>query len=232
MLLFQTIIIARKEKGNQRIKMRLKLKKYKEQLLDWPEEGQHIMAQYDDQKIIVYQSYRKEIGEFAIENQYFGGSFSLERMSWIKPNFLWMMYRNGWGTKEDQECVLAIHLKMDAFKRYLENAVINCPYNERLGISREEWQNQMKVSSVRLQWDPDHDPFGEKLKRRAIQIGLRNEFIKSFAKDDIILIENISDFVKEQHQFVLNNDLDNLMIPEEKRLLFDDENLNKKLKLN
>lgn len=190
-----------------------------------------IMAQYDDEKIIVYQSYRKEIGEFAFKNQYFGGEFSLERMTWIKPNFLWMMYRNGWGAKEGQECVLAIHLKMSAFKRYLENAVYSS-YNDRLGLSQEEWQEQVKESSVRLQWDPDHDPFGNKLERRAIQIGLRNEFTRSFAQEDILLIENISDFVKEQYKFVLNDDLGNLLIPEEKPLLFNDESLNKKLRLD
>ncbi|UQB68119.1 DUF4291 domain-containing protein [Epilithonimonas zeae] len=211
--------------------MKLKLKQYKVQLKDWPQAGHHIMAQFDDEKIIVYQSYRKDIGEFAVKNQYFGGEFSLERMTWIKPNFLWMMYRNGWGTKEGQECVLSIHLKMSSFKRYLENAVYSS-FNEELGVSREEWQNQVKESSVRLQWDPDHDPFGNKLERRAIQIGLRNDFIKSFAKEDIVLIENISDFVWEQHQFVLNKDLDKLIIPEEKPLLFDNGNLNKKLRLN
>lgn len=211
--------------------MKLKLKKYKEQLQDWPRQGNHIMAQYDDEKIIVYQSYRKEIGEFAVKNQYFGGAFSLERMTWIKPNFLWMMYRNGWGTKEGQEYVLAIHLKMKAFKKYLENAVYSS-YSSRLEISREEWQDQVKESSVRLQWDPDHDPFGRKLERKAIQIGLRNDFITSFAQADIISIDDISDFVKEQHQFVLNNDLEHLMLPEEKPLLFDDENLNRKLNLN
>ncbi|WP_300691757.1 DUF4291 domain-containing protein [Chryseobacterium sp.] len=211
--------------------MKLKIKKYKEQLQSWPQKGYHIMAQYDDEKIIVYQSYKKQIGDFAVKNQYFGGDFSLERMTWIKPNFLWMMYRNGWGKKDGQECVLAIHLKMTAFKKYLKNSVYSS-YNERLGISREEWQIQIKESSVRLQWDPDHDPFGNKMERRAIQIGLRGEFTRCFAKDDILLIEDISDFVKEQYEYVLNNDLDNLLIPEEHPLLFDDEGLNIKLKLN
>ncbi|SDI68576.1 DUF4291 domain-containing protein [Chryseobacterium jejuense] len=210
--------------------MKLTLKKYKEQLPDWPQKGHHIMAQYDDEKIVVYQSYKRAIGEFAVKNQYFGGGFSLERMTWIKPNFLWMMYRNGWGTKEGQECVLAIHLKLDAFKKYLENSIVSS-YIDDLGISREVWQNRVKESSVRLQWDPDHDPFGNKLERRAIQIGLRDEHIHSFAKEDIILIENISDFVKEQYHSVLNDDLDQLVIPEEKPLLFDDEVLNRKLNL-
>ncbi|MBT2621449.1 DUF4291 domain-containing protein [Chryseobacterium sp. ISL-6] len=211
--------------------MKIKLKKYKEQLQDWPQKGHYIMAQYNDEEIIVYQSYRKDIGEFAVRNQYFGGDFSLERMTWIKPNFLWMMYRNGWGSKEGQECVLAIHLKMEAIKKYLQNAVYSS-YNENLGVSEEVWKNQVKESSVRLQWDPDHDPFGNKLERRAIQVGLRNNFIHSYAKDDIILIEDISGFVKEQYQFVLNDNLESLMIPEEKPLIFEDHNLNKKLKLN
>lgn len=210
--------------------MKLKLKKYKEQIQDWPQEGHHLMAQYDDEKIIVYQSYRKEIGEFAVRNQYFGGPFSLERMTWIKPNFLWMMYRNGWGTKVEQEYVLAIHLKMDAFRKYLQNAVYSS-YSDRFGISREAWQDEVKASSARLQWDPDHDPFGTKQERRAIQIGLRNDLIRSFAREDLILIENISEFVKEQHQFVLSNDLDQLTLPEEKPLLFDDDDLNRKLRL-
>lgn len=180
--------------------MKIELKKYNEQLQEWPQTGYHIMAQYDDEKIIVYQSYRKEIGDFAVKNQFFGGAFSLDRMTWIKPNFLWMMYRNGWGTKEGQEVVLAIHLKREVFEKYLQNAVYST-YSSDLGISNEEWQAQVKSSSVRLQWDPDHDPYGGKLERRAIQIGLRNEFTRSFATEDILLIEDIWGFVSEQYEF-------------------------------
>lgn len=210
--------------------MKIELKKYNEQLPEWPKSGYHIMAQYDDEKIIVYQSYRKEIGEFAVKNQFFGGAFSLDRMTWIKPNFLWMMYRNGWGTKEGQEVVLAIHLKREAFEKYLQNAVYSS-YATELEVSYEEWQSQVKSSSVRLQWDPDHSPYGGKLERRAIQIGLRDEFTRSYAKEDILLIEDISDFVKEQYEFVQKKELDNLLIPAEKPFLFKDEKLNKKLKL-
>jgi hypothetical protein len=211
--------------------MKIELKKYDEQVKEWPKSGYHIMAQYDEEEIIVYQSYRKDIGEFAAKNQFFGGEFSLSRMTWIKPNFLWMMYRNGWGTKEGQEVVLAIHLKISAFNTYLQNAVYSS-YNDSLGISHEEWQEQVKTSSIRLQWDPDHDPYGNKLERRAIQIGLREDFIKSFAKEDIVLIEDISEFVKEQYEFVQNKELEKLIVPAEKPFLFKDEELNKKLKIS
>lgn len=210
--------------------MNLIIEKYKEQIKTWPSSGYHIMAQYDEDKIIVYQSYRNEIGLFAAENQFFGGAFSLERMTWIKPNFLWMMYRNGWGTKEGQEVVLAIHLKRDAFENYLKNAVYSS-FNQVEGQDHQQWKDEVKTSAVRLQWDPDHDPYGTKLERRAIQIGLRNEFIRSFSKEDIIHIEDISNFVAEQHEHVKNNQLDKLITPLEKPLVFKDEKLNRKLKL-
>jgi hypothetical protein len=210
--------------------MKIIVKKYKEQLLEWPKSGYHIMAQYDDEKIIVYQAYKKEIGEFAVKNQYFGGEFSFNRMTWIKPNFLWMMYRSGWGIKEGQEVALAIHLKISAFRNYLENAVYSS-YDQIEGISHEEWRNKLENSSIRLQWDPDHDPHGAKQERRAIQIGLRGGFINAFAKDDILQIENISAFVKEQYEFVQNHQLENLMVPTEKPFVFEDDTLNKKLKI-
>ncbi|WP_343704920.1 DUF4291 domain-containing protein [Flavobacterium sp.] len=211
--------------------MKIELKKYSEQTEEWPKSGHHIMAQYDDEKIIVYQSYRNEIGEFAVKNQFFGGPFSLDRMTWIKPNFLWMMYRNGWGTKEGQEVVLAIHLKREAFEKYLQNAVYSS-FNTDLKMTYEEWQTEVKASSVRLQWDPDHDPYGGKLERRAIQIGLRDEYTRSYSKEDILLIEDISDFVKEQYEFVQKRELEKLLIPTEKPLVFRDAELNKKLKIS
>ncbi|WP_420571028.1 DUF4291 domain-containing protein [Kordia sp.] len=210
--------------------MKLNIQNYIQQNNEWPQNGHHIMAQYDDEKIIVYQSYRPAIGNFAAKNQFFGGPFSLERMTWIKPNFLWMMYRNGWGTKVGQEVVLAIHLKREVFQKYLENAV-HSSFKPELYESQETWKQAVQSSNVRLQWDPDHDPYGAKLDRRAIQIGIRNEFIRSYAKEDIIEIEDISAFVEEQYEFVKTNQLDKLMIPAERPFIPEGEELQRKLQL-
>ena len=210
--------------------MKLKLKSYQEQLKDWPQEGHHIMAQYDEEKVIVYQSYRPEIGNFAAKHQYFGGAFKLTRMTWIKPNFLWMMYRNGWGKKPGQEVILAIHLKREAFERYLSKAVYS-NYQEDLYESKEHWQEEVKSSSIRLQWDPDHDPYGGKLERRAIQLGIRNEEIVAYSKDDILEIEDISEFVSEQYLFVKSHELHRLILPEEKPYLPKDIEVSRRLRL-
>ena len=61
---------------------------YLEQAARWPREGNHILAQYDDESVVVYQAYRSSVGRFAAEHGYFGGDFSLSRMSWIKPSLL------------------------------------------------------------------------------------------------------------------------------------------------
>lgn len=88
---------------------------YPQQQQRLPTNGRHIIACHDDEGIIVYQAYRPAIGLYAAKNGYFGGAFSFTRMTWIKPNFLWMMYRCGWGTKAGQEIILAIKLKKKFF---------------------------------------------------------------------------------------------------------------------
>lgn len=44
-------------------------------------------------------------------------------MSWIKTNFLWMMYRCGWCTKKNQERVLAVRITREGFDTILSKAL-------------------------------------------------------------------------------------------------------------
>lgn len=193
--------------------MRLLITTYTEQISKLPEIGRYIVAQFDEEGVVVYQAYRPAIGKFAAEHGYFGGEFfSLNRMSWIKPNFLWMMYRSGWGQKEGQEVVLAIKIKRSAFDLILANAVCSS-YEPSLYPTEQDWKRAGFNSDVRSQWDPDHSPTGSKLARRAIQLGLRGDILTAYAKDWIIWIEDISEFVGEQSQNV--GDLDRLIVPSE-----------------
>lgn len=174
---------------------------YTQQQKLWPTEGQHILAQYDKEAIIVYQAYKPSIGLFAAEYQYFGGDFSYSRMSWIKTNFLWMMYRSGWGTKPDQGITLAIQLKRSFFDHLLEQAVISS-YELSDYSTREEWKLAITQSDVRLQWDPDCSPTGEKLARKAIQLGIRGTALQEYGQNAILSIEDISAFVREQRNHI------------------------------
>lgn len=196
--------------------MGLTLQSYQEQSIDsWPVAGRSILAQFDEHSVIVYQAYRQSIGHFAAEHQYFGGDFSLDRMTWVKPNFLWMMYRSNWGRTEGQEVVLAIRLARAAFDQILGSAV-NSSFESSDYLDSPSWKRALKASEVRLQWDPDHAPDGRKLARRAIQLGLRGSAIAKYARDWILEIEDISDFVAEQRQHLDLNTLDQLVTPRER----------------
>ena len=123
---------------------------FTEQAAKLPISGKHILAQFDEDSIVVYQAYRNSIAHFAVQNNFFGGEFSFNRMSWCKPNFLWMMYRSGWGTKENQEATLAIRLKRSFFDKVLAQAVPSS-FDKSLFPDKASWSDAVASSQVRLQ---------------------------------------------------------------------------------
>jgi hypothetical protein len=193
----------------------LKLSKLTEQQSQWPAEGRVLLAHFDDERVFVYQAYNRYIAKFAVRNGCFGGGgFSMTRMTWIKPGFLWMMYRSGWASKKDQEHVLAIGLKRQAFDEILEQAV-KSSYDPSRYQSLEEWKIAVAASDVRLQWDPDHGPNGEPLARRAIQLGLRGDVLVKYSREWILSIEDITPFVHEQGELAAAGDFESLVTPSE-----------------
>eukprot|EP01125_Pyxidicula_operculata_P014988 TRINITY_DN5064_c0_g1_i2.p1 TRINITY_DN5064_c0_g1~~TRINITY_DN5064_c0_g1_i2.p1 ORF type:complete len:275 (-),score=17.57 TRINITY_DN5064_c0_g1_i2:614-1411(-) len=177
----------------------LRTERYEIQKEIWPQSGRHVLAQYNDQGILVYQAYNNEIADYALENQKFGGSWSTTRMSWIKTSFLWMMFRSGWGTKKNQERVLGIWLKRERFESYIALAA----------------KESDEKGTIRCQWDPDHYPDGERHPyRKAIQLGLRN--VQSFITgDDILRIIDVTPLVNEQYQHILSKNYTELVTPQE-----------------
>ncbi|MEN0065157.1 MAG: DUF4291 domain-containing protein [Myxococcota bacterium] len=177
----------------------LEWRPYLAQRAGWPRTGRHILAQYDDESVIVYQAYRAAIADWAIAHQQFGGPWKFDRMSWIKPNFLWMMYRCGWATKRDQERVLAIRMARDGFETILAQAVETRHRPDATGWSVQEYETAGKRTEVRMQWDPDHNPTGAPTERRAIQLGLRRATLRQFATDWIHEIFDITPEVQAHH---------------------------------
>ena len=210
--------------------MKLPTERYLDQVATWPSEGRHILAHYDADSIVVYQAYRPSIGHYAVKHGAFGGEFSYSRMSWIKPNFLWMMYRSGWGTKEGQEITLGLRLRRHFFDSILAQAVASSR-NQSDQASQEEWQASLASSNVRLQWDPDHDPHGNALARRAIQLGLRGPVLEDFGKRELIEVIDMTEFVSEQRALLSRVGVGELRTPIE-RVYVPDEAIVRRLKLD
>lgn len=212
--------------------MNLKTEKYTDYLKHIPQQGQHITGQQIEDYIIVYQAFNNKISNFAVQHQHFGGeAYSFNRMSWIKPNFLWMMYRCGWASKVNQERVLAIWIKKVDFDKILTEAVFSSFKKERYA-NEADWKADLQQKKVRLQWDPDHNPYGEKQERRAIQLGMKGEILKTFSEKMIVKIEDITNFVREQRQIVADKRLADLLVPIENVYQPKDKNLCQQLLLS
>jgi hypothetical protein len=134
--------------------------------MEGPAGLRQIRAKFDDSAIIVYQAYSPEIADAAVQMGRFVGPFKRDRMTWIKPSFLWMMYRCGWATKPGQERVLAVEIKRDGFDWALEHSALS-HYDPAIHPSHADWATSM-AQPVRIQWDPERDLRFNPLPHRSI----------------------------------------------------------------
>lgn len=152
--------------------MRLITELYLTQVSNCPKKGRHILAQYDDHSIVVYQAYRPAIGDFAATYGYFGGEFSFDRMSWIKPNFFWMMYRSGWGIQNKPEVVLAIWVKCSAFDEILA-AAVHSSYVLELYPNKSAWQKSTKAITSPPTMRPRPSSIWDKIRTTRYSVRVR-----------------------------------------------------------
>ena len=175
-----------------------------------------IRACYDESSIRVYQAFGDSIADSALANGTFiSPPFKLHRMTWIKPSFLWMMYRCGWGVKEEaQKRVLAMRISRRGFEWALINSIGSL---RRECATDEEWARLKKIAPVRIQWDPDRDIFSKPLTDRAIQIGLSGVAVDLYVRDWIIGITDVTDTVAHMRHLISAGKVEeaSLLMPKE-----------------
>lgn len=154
-----------------------------------------IRANFDATTIRVYQAYPAEIAKPALSAGTFVSPFKMERMTWIKPSFCWMMYRCGFAAKPGQEMVLGIDIKREGFEWALENAVIS-HFDPEWHSDHDSWKRSVETTAVRIQWDPERDIHLEKIDGvRSLQVGLKGEAVRRYVDDWIVGIEDLTPLV-------------------------------------
>jgi len=162
---------------------------------------QQIRAMYDTDTIRVYQAFSDQIADSALAHGTFvSPPFKMERMTWVKPSFLWMMYRAGWGLKDEgQQRILAIDITHEGFEWALSHS---CPSHATPGMSEQEWRTLKEASPVRIQWDPERDLHHNPLAHRAIQIGLSKEAVRLYVSKWVRRISEVTPLAHEIHALV------------------------------
>ncbi|WP_294351032.1 DUF4291 domain-containing protein [Sphingobacterium sp.] len=176
-----------------------------------------IRACYDENTITVYQAFNKQISHSALEHQTFlSPPFKKERMTWIKPSFLWMMYRSGWASKINQEHILAIKIKHTGFLWALENSCLS-HFDSNFHKSNEIWKENLNKAPVRIQWDPEKDILLQPMNYRSIQVGLSGIAVEKYVSDWIVEVEDITPYCKEIQNLIIDNKIDQVkdLLPQE-----------------
>ncbi|MFI2607820.1 DUF4291 domain-containing protein [Kitasatospora sp. NPDC018619] len=171
------------------------------------EPKQRIRALHTDSTVTVYQAYAPAIGLPAARDGRFPAAWKRDRMTWIKPSFLWMMYRCGWAAKEGQETVLAVGITREGFEWALANSCLS-HYVPGLHPDRAAWKQQLQRSPARVQWDPERDLHLRPLPHRSLQLGLAGEAAERYADEWIVSVEDVTALAHAVHARVRAGDLD------------------------
>ncbi|WP_086829929.1 DUF4291 domain-containing protein [Streptomyces sp. NRRL B-24572] len=166
-----------------------------------------IRALHTERTITVYQAYRPEIGVPAARDGRFPAVWKRDRMTWIKPSFLWMMYRCGWGEKEGQETVLAVEITREGFEWALRNACLS-HYERGFHTDQASWKRQLRQAPARVQWDPERDLHLRPLPHRSLQLGLAGEASRRYADEWTVSITDVTALAHEVHGLVRAGDLE------------------------
>lgn len=167
--------------------------------------SRQIRAVHTERTVTVYQAYAPALGLPAAREGRFPAAWKRERMTWIKPSFLWMMYRCGWGAKADQETVLAVEIDRAGFDWALQNACLS-HYDRDEHADRDVWKRQLRAAPARVQWDPERDLRLRPLPHRSLQLGLAGEASRRYADEWTVAIRDVTPLARRIHALVRSGD--------------------------
>ena len=151
--------------------------------------SRQILASFDASGVCVYQAFRPGIAAAALRQGTFAEGFNLERMTWIKPSFGWMLYRSHYAGKHRQERILRIRVSHEGFLTILR-AAVPTSFDPDVDPDPATWRARLDRTQVRYQWDPDRDLGLRPLPRRAIQIGLQGPIVGSYVNRWVVGLED------------------------------------------
>lgn len=166
-----------------------------------------IRAEFDRETLVIYQAYTSAIADAALAAQRFIAPFSFQRMTWIKPSFLWLMHRSNWGQKSGQERILAVRIKRSGWERALSLAVLTS-FEPSVFSSPEGWRQQFAKALVHLQWDPERSLRGAGLPYGSIQVGLSRHIIREYVEEWITGIQDFTPRVRKIYDLLQRGQAD------------------------
>lgn len=160
-----------------------------------------VRADHDARTIVVYQAYSRAIAGPAAAAKRFVPPFSLGRMTWIKPSFLWLMERSNWAQKPGQEHILAVRISREGWEEALAAGVLTS-FDRQAHGDPERWEREFAGAPVHVQWDPERSLRGARLDHDSIQVGLSRHIIERYVDTWTVDIVDVTPLVRKLHALV------------------------------
>ncbi len=160
-----------------------------------------IRADYDASSIVVYQAYPQAIAAASLKAGRFVEPFSFNRMTWIKPSFLWLMHRSNWGQKSGQECILAVRISRIGWERALASGVLTS-YEPKAHASQTQWADAFAKAPVQIQWDPERNLRGAALQHGSVQVGIGRQMIHEYNESWLMELRDLTPTVAKMRDLL------------------------------
>jgi len=103
--------------------------------------------------------------------------------------------------------VLAIEITRDGWEWALSHSCLS-HYAPHAYDSQEAWSAAKAGSPVRVQWDPDRALTGERLPRRAIQVGLSGPAVERYVEEWIVSISDVTALARRVEELISSGQAD------------------------
>lgn len=176
-----------------------------------------IRATYDAKRIAVYAAFGPKIAETALLHQQLLPPFSYSRMTWIKPSYLWLMYRSNWAKSAGMERILRIWVKRSNWDAALTEAILTTP-EPHVYPDAKKWRKKVDKTRIKVQWDPERNIRNERQAAKSIQVGIMPALAEQYAKKWIDEIEDMTPLTRQVRNLVYQRDFDQAetLLPEER----------------
>ena len=176
-----------------------------------------VRADFNSSSLVVYQAYNGAIADAAIAANRFVSPFSTQRMTWVKPSFLWLMHRSNWAQKSNQTRILKVRISRAGWDEALSLGTLTS-FEAGVHQSSTAWREEFESSPVHVQWDPERSFRGADLGINSIQVGLGRAVIERFVDEWTLEISDSTPLVRRIHSLITqgNPEAARRLLPPEK----------------
>lgn len=164
-----------------------------------------VRAVYKPETLIVYQAVPVPVALAAARAGKFVPPYKRDDIMWIRPSFLWMMYRCQWATAVGQERVLEVEMTREGFEWALTHSCL-AQYDHAYYGDRETWAAALRSSQVRVQWEPERSLQLTPLPQRSLQVGIGVEVIDRYVNEWTVDVNDITHQVRRIAEHVRRGD--------------------------